>query len=186
MLDGFVALILGLVQLDLTNIQDRLVASLPVKMITTLLLFIAIPLAVFELGQCITAIVQDKTPEAPPLIFALDLTFVITTIFLSVVLLWKKNTWGYVLGVMMLVKGATYGMVLIAGTAAAANFSLHNQWDPLLPYYVFVTIASVAGCYLMLKNLKEKSLHVAKTTVSKNNQFIKTPRDQTQYRELES
>ena len=150
------ALIFGLFNLDKGSIRNTVNHKLHLKAVSVLLLLIALPLAVFELSQCVVAMMQGKAPAVPPLIFALDLSFVITTIFLSLVLLWKKNVWGFVLAVMMLVKGILYGLVLVAGTASVAKFSFAGKWDPLLPYYVFVILASKTGCYLMLKNLQEK------------------------------
>ena len=147
------ALIFGLYNLDVKAIQQSFAAKTPMKAIGIYLLSLAIPLAIFELSQCITYLTSQKLPAAPPLIFALDLSFVITTMVLAVVLLWKKNPWGYVLSVMMLVKGITYGLVLIVGTAAVAGFSFENKWDPLTPYYVFVAAGSILGCYSVLKNL---------------------------------
>jgi len=148
-------LVFGLYHFDVQNIRRKFSETTPTKAIGVYLLALAIPLAIFELSQCLGYLTSQKLPAAPPLIFALDLSFVITTMILAVVLLWKKNAWGYVLSVMMLVKGITYGLVLIVGTAAVANFSLENKWDPLTPYYVFVAVGSIIGCYVMLKNLRQ-------------------------------
>lgn len=159
------ALILGLTNLDVRSIQQNVSAQLPSRAIGVFLLAMAIPLAIFELSQCIGYLTAGKLPAAPPLIFALDLSFVITTMVLAVVLLWKGNPWGYVLSVMMLVKGITYGLVLIVGTAAVAKFSFANKWDPLTPYYVFVAVGSIGGCYIMLRNLNTASFQQSKKQI---------------------
>jgi hypothetical protein len=73
---------------------------------------------------------------------------------LAAILLWRHNAWGYILGAMMLVKAFTYGVVLCISTALIAGFSLTGNWDPLMPFYVFVALGGLIGSLVLLGNLK--------------------------------
>jgi hypothetical protein len=55
--------------------------------------------------------------EAFTLIAALDLSLMVPFFLIGAVLLWRRRPWGYVLGAIMNLKGATYTLVLTAGSA---------------------------------------------------------------------
>ncbi len=59
----------------------------------------------------------------------------------------------------MLVKGFTYGLVLCTGTIVLAYSKSYGRWDPLLPFYIIVAAGGFAGCWILMKNMKEGSVH---------------------------
>jgi hypothetical protein len=50
-----------------------------------------------------------KAGEAPPfemtIVFVTDLSFLVSVLIFSSILLWKKNTWGFILAAMIMFKG---------------------------------------------------------------------------------
>lgn len=144
------ALVLGLSDLDLKRISQYFSIKTPVRWISAFLLFVSLPLAIVEIGMIINFLITDKVPEAPSLIFALDLSVVVTNTALAAVLLWQKKSWGYVLSAIMLVKAFTYGLVLSTATAIVANT---GSMDPLMPFYVLITVGGLIFLIILLKNL---------------------------------
>jgi hypothetical protein len=153
------ALITGLAALNVNAISRRFRPQTPVLAISGFLLFISLPLAVIEAGQCIRFIVDGTVPEAPSLIFALDLAVVVPNTALAAVLLFKRRPWGYVLATMMLVKAFTYGLVLSLATAMIAGFRWSGTWDPLMPFYVLVALGGLVAGWVLLKNLRTDNLY---------------------------
>jgi hypothetical protein len=149
------SLVTALSNLPFKTIQDRFDKKTPVKALSIFMILIALPLAVFELTLTLTAIFSGTVPTVPPLIFALDLSFVIPNMILAAVLLWKHHRWGYILTAMMMVKGFTYGINLIISAASVAEFKLSGTWDPLTPFYLFIAVGSLLYGWLLLKNMKD-------------------------------
>ena len=149
-------LIIALSNLPLKNIQEHFQKKTPVKVLSIFMILVALPLAIFELSQALTAIFSGTSPTVPPLIFALDLSFVIPNMILAAVLLWKQRRWGYILTAMMMVKGFTYGINLIISAASIAGFSLSGHWDALTPFYLFIAVGSLLGGWSLLKNVKSQ------------------------------
>lgn len=144
------ALILALLSVDVITVKHYFSEKTPVKIISIFLLFISLPLAIAELGMCINALIRGESPAAPPLIFALDLSVVVPNTALAAVLLWKKRSWGYMLTAIMLVKAFAYGLVLSISTALVFK----GNWDPLMPFYVFIATGGLIFLFILLRNLK--------------------------------
>ncbi len=106
----------------------------------------------FTLGKLPETILSTGHPTS--VVFALDLSIIIPSFIASAILLWQRKTWGYILAVMMLVKGFTYGLVLCIGTSVLAYNKAYGKWDPLMPLYVALAIGGGLGCWLLLKNMK--------------------------------
>jgi hypothetical protein len=148
------ALILGLTSINVPAISKSLIRTRAFKWISVYLLLIALPLGLFEVNQCINYVVTGIPPAAPPLIFALDLSIIVPNTAIAAILLWKGSAWGYILGTIMLVKAFTYGLVLSITTALVAGFKLSGTWDPLMPFYVFVTVGGLLCVSVLLIKLK--------------------------------
>src|SRR5215204_4373906 len=89
------ALILALSNLPVNTYHTRFDERTPVKAISVFLVIISLSLAIFELSQVLTAMILEKQPRVPPLIFALDLSLIIPNMLLAAVLLWKRLSWGF-------------------------------------------------------------------------------------------
>lgn len=156
------SLILFLSDAKLKTIVNNFSDKTPVKWVSIYSLFIALILLMVEFTMIFPFLTTGKIPETivqtdtnTSIVFALDFTIVIPISILAVVLLWQRDSWGFVLGIIMLVKGFTYGLVLSIGTVLLANSNVYGKWDPLMPLYVFLVIGGILGCWLLLKNYKE-------------------------------
>jgi hypothetical protein len=138
---------------DVVGISKQFIASKWYSAIAVFLVFISLPLAIFEVGQCMQFIFSDKLPAAPTLIFALDISIVVPTSFIAAILLFKRRPWGYILSAMMLVKAFAYGLVLSLATAMVADFHWQQVKDPLLPFYLFVCIGGITGSVIMFSKI---------------------------------
>jgi hypothetical protein len=156
------SLILFLSQSKLDNIASNFSSKTPVKWASGYLFLIAFMLFMVELGMIIPFLKSSIIPETIRLtgnitsvVFALDFSIVMPISVIAAFLLWKRRSWGFVMGIMMLVKGFTYGLVLSIGTASLANSATYGKWDPLMPLYIFLSVGGLFCCWLLLKNLKE-------------------------------
>jgi hypothetical protein len=151
------ALITGLLHAPVTGDTYHHIGSVHRNLICLFLIFIAIPLAIVEIRECVNFILRDMQPKIPTLIFALDLSIVIPNCILAALLLWTRNPWGIALAMMMLVKAATYGLVLIAGVALIVYNSKGLQ-DPLLPFYIFVTVGGLVLGSILFRDLDRSDI----------------------------
>lgn len=151
------ALVLLLSATDIAALGRHFDAHTPRKIVAAFLVLVSLPLAAFELSQCIGYLFTGRLPQAPSLIFALDLSIVVPTTALAAVLLWQRRPWGYVLGAIMLVKAFTYGLGLVLSTAFVAGFSASGTWDPLLPFYVFIAVGGGLSGLALLRHLKPQT-----------------------------
>lgn len=156
------ALILGLSNLNLNDIALRFSPKTPVKVISIYILLIAIMLFFVEMGMISNYFQTGTLPETIKLtghptsiVFALDLSIVVPVSVVTAFLLWKRNIWGYVMGMIMLLKGFTYGLVLSVGTALLAYSPAFGKWDPLMPLYLVLVSGGFICSWAMLKNLKK-------------------------------
>ncbi len=121
-------------------------------------------LFIAEISMIIPFITSGTIPETikqsghpTGVVFALDFSIVVSVSIMAAVLLWQQKAWGYILGIMMLVKGFTYGLVLCVGTALLAYSPAYGKWDSLMPLYIVLAVGGILGCWLLLKNFKEEN-----------------------------
>jgi hypothetical protein len=158
------SLILLFSQLDISSMASKFSVKTPVKYISIYLLLITVMLFIAEISIIIPFITSGTIPETikqtghpTGVVFALDFSIVVPVSIMAAVLLWQQKGWGYILSIMMLVKGFTYGLVLCIGTALLANSVAYGKWDPLMPLYVVLAVGGILGCWLLLKNFKEEN-----------------------------
>lgn len=156
------ALILGLSNLNVNDIALRFSPKTPVKVISIYIMLIAIMMFFVEMGMISSYFQTGILPETIKLtghptsiVFALDLSIVVPVSVVTAFLLWKRNTWGYILGMIMLLKGFTYGLVLSIGTALLAYSPAFGKWDPLMPFYILLVLGGFICIWAMIKNLKK-------------------------------
>jgi hypothetical protein len=156
-LSGF-TLLQMLWQISAESFSEQFSEKIPVKWISAYLMLMPVMLLIAELSMIIPFLTSDKLPDTIQLtshptsvVFALDFSIIIPAFITSAILLWQRKTWGYILAVMMLVKGFTYGLVLCIGTTLLAFSDAYGKWDPLMPLYVVLTVGGGLGCWLLLK-----------------------------------
>ena len=153
------ALVLFLSQWPLSNIATKFSGKTPVKWISMYLFVIASILLVIELSMIIPFLTSNIIPEtirltgsSTSIVFALDFSIVIPVSFCAALVLWQRKSWGFVMSIIMLVKGFTYGLVLCIGTISLAYSDVYGKWDPLMPLYIVVALGGLFCCFLLLKN----------------------------------
>lgn len=122
------ALIYMLTDLDVERLSRKFSARTPVGWISGYMAFIAGFLGIFEFTKSLSLIVNGEVPKDPALVFALDLSLIVPAMAIGALWLWRRRPWGYVLAAMMTLKGATYGLALLAMSAFVARSGF---WDPL-------------------------------------------------------
>jgi hypothetical protein len=156
------SLVLFLSQSNLENIASNFAKKTPVKWVSAYLFLIAFMLFMVEFNMIMPFLISGKIPETIRLtgnitsvVFALDFSIVMPVSIIAAFLLWKRSSWGFVMSIIMLVKGFTYGLVLSIGTASLAYSDAYGKWDPLMPLYVALAVCGLLGCWLLLKHYKE-------------------------------
>ena len=152
-----ITLILQLSQSDISSISLRFAEKTPVKLVSMYLLFISVMLLIVELRMIIPFLISGIVPLTIKLtghhtseIFALNFAIVIPISVIAAILLWQRRSWGFIMGIIMLVKGFTYGLVLCAGTVILAFSNAYTRWDPLMPVYILLMVGGISGCWLLL------------------------------------
>jgi uncharacterized membrane protein (UPF0136 family) len=91
--------------------------------------------------------------QVPPfemtVVFATDLSFLVSVLVFSAILLWKRNTWGLILAAMIMLKGVLYPLVLIIGGALA--YFRTGTWDSFIPLYFVLWVLCAYFYRLLLK-----------------------------------
>ena len=154
--------ILQLSYSDVSNFSSKFAVKTPVKWVSIYLRLISVMLFSLELFMIIPFLISGIIPETVKLtghhtseIFALDFSIVIPISIIAAILLWQRRSWGFIVSIMMLVKGFTYGLVLCVGTALLAYSGSYGKWDPLMPLYITLAVGGILGCWLLLKNFKD-------------------------------
>jgi hypothetical protein len=121
-------------------------------LIAAMLFAIEVPPAA---GFIFTGIIPDmvvKSNHPTSIVYALDLTMVFPTLVVAGYWLWQRKSWGFMLATVMLFKAAAYGLVLCSGTILLMLRSVDR--DPLLPFYLFITIGGLTGLVVLLRSLQ--------------------------------
>jgi hypothetical protein len=148
---------------DISKLASKFAEKTPTKWISIYLLFISLMLFIVELSMIIPFLISGILPDTIKLtghptgvVFALDFCIVIPVSIIAAVLLWQRRSWGFILGIMMLVKGFGYGLVLCLGTILLAYSDAYGQWDALMPLYIVVAFGGMLGSWLLLKDFNDR------------------------------
>jgi len=147
------ALISLLPGLDVDRLAARFGPRTPARPVAGLFAIVAAVLAgmwtYFSLRQAITGDLPGGAapPAALHLVYATDLTFFVVPLAVSAVLLWRRTPWGYLLGTVMAVTGASYLVNLMAAAAFQAHADVAGvaTFSPLSLVLDLLFIAAAAG-----------------------------------------
>jgi len=152
------ALITGLASLPTYHFFYR---SRALGWIVAYLVMIVLVLGIVEIIPNIQYLISGDIPETiiltghpTAVVYALDLSLVVPVSVLAIILLLRRQRWGYILTAMMLVKGATYGLVLMVNTMLL-RFRGTGE-DSLFPFYAFIMLGGAIGLYGLLSKLEIK------------------------------
>jgi hypothetical protein len=119
-----VTLILALGRLDADAVAGDFRSDTPRRWVGGYMLFTGVGLTLAWLGQWAAFMATGTPPdigqEAFRLIAAMDLSFMVPWFLLGSVLLIKRRPWGFVIAPIIVMKGATYTLVLTASSTVAA------------------------------------------------------------------
>lgn len=158
---SLLALIFGLVNVDVYAISQTFSTKTPVRWISGFMMFIAAFLGFKWIADSLNFVFTGKLPQAiidfahpTNIVFALDLSLIVPWMVLGSTWLWQRRPWGYVVGAIMTIKAATYGLVLITSTIYVA---LSGTYDPLAPFYAFVFLGGLVSVLALLRNMQPEN-----------------------------
>ncbi|MFP4644960.1 MAG: hypothetical protein ACLFM0_11445 [Spirochaetales bacterium] len=145
-----IALIAGLLALDVSVVGESFVPRTPVRPIAAYMFVWAAVLAAAWIVQSLVFAFTGAVPEIGEdpfrVIAALDLLFVVTPVTFGAVWLWKRRGWGFVIAIVMNVKGAMYaGMLLTAG--------LYWGGDDLVGLWAFFMVGSLVSLIVLMRGM---------------------------------
>jgi hypothetical protein len=152
------ALILGFVGLDAGRVRGSVGERMPVRIVTGYLVFWAAALGFAWAGQWLGFVMAGRVPEIGEepfrLIAALDLSLVVSPLVIASWLLWRRNVWGFILAVVLLVKGVLYSLLL----SAASLPLIDGEWggDPFLPLWLVLAAGAIASLAALLAHLRSR------------------------------
>lgn len=156
---SILALIFGLVNLDVNGISQQVRKDAPVKWIGGYFLFVASGLGLVYLIQSIGFIFTDSVPAIVTMsghptnvVFALDLTLLIPWLILGAVWLMKRQPWGYVIAGILNVKGPLYTLVLAVNSILVLNAGITQTSE--LPLWGTLTALGLIASVLFYTNMR--------------------------------
>ncbi len=151
------ALIAGLVALDVLAIGRALSPRLPVRPLAVYMIFWAAVLGVAWVAQALAFAITGQEPElgaeAFRLIAALDLSLVVTPVAIGAAWLWVRRAWGYVIAVVLHVKGVVYALLIAIGSLLAGPVA-QGGGDGLLGLWAVFVVGSLVSLVVLLANLR--------------------------------
>jgi hypothetical protein len=151
-----VSLIAGLTALDVGAIGRALPPRWPARPLAAYLAFWAGTLGVAWVAQALGFAITGEEPalggDVFRLIAALDLALVVAPVAVAAAWLWARQTWGYVLAVVMHVKGAVYALLLAIGSALGGPVA-SGGGDGLLGLWTAFAVGSLASLVVLLRAL---------------------------------
>lgn len=157
---SMMGLLTGLVGLNAPGVKDGFREKLPVRWVGGYLIFVTLELTIIYLIQVGQFLISGHPPEIIALtghvthiVPALDLTLLVPWLILGGVWLWQRKPWGYVLGGMMMVKGALYTLVL-AGAGYSAVQAGYPESAAEIPLWGSLWVGFVVGFGIMVYNFQ--------------------------------
>lgn len=151
------ALIGGFSALNVSIIVKYFSPGTPVKLIATYMGIWAAALGLAWIGQSLSFAFKGQVPELGEgpfrLIAALDLSFVVTPVAIGAVWLWQRRGWGFIIAVVLNVKGAIYSALLAIGSLSSGAIS-QGGGDGLLGLWIFLALGSLGSLIMLLKNVQ--------------------------------
>lgn len=153
-----IALILVLVRLDVADVAAAFRPTTPVRWISGYMLLTGLALTIAWTAQWAAFMLTGVEPaigeEAFRLIAAMDLSLVVPGSLLGGALLWRRRPWGFVMGGIVILKGATYTLVLAVASTVGAARGLEGS-AAQIPLWTGWTVLGLAALALLLGNLQE-------------------------------
>jgi hypothetical protein len=147
------ALILALGRVDAGAIAGRFADAMPRRWIAGYMLFTGIGLAIAWTAQWAAYAFAGTVPsigvEPFQLVAAMDLTFMVPWFILGAILLLRRNAWGFLVAPIVILKGATYTLVLTTSSTVAALRGVEGTMEqiPIWAAWTAVGLLAVWGVF---------------------------------------
>jgi hypothetical protein len=153
-------IVFGLIYLDYNRIDKSFKKKTPVKGISIFMILLAVILGGAWILQWVNFVRTGTPPQiminvnsANNLVASLDLTFVVPLCFVAAYYLWKRRPIGFVLTVMLNVKGFVYNLILILGSFVQQQAGVKGAID-LVPLWIILCIGCLSSFVILLINMK--------------------------------
>lgn len=153
---SILALIFGLVNIDVNRISQIFQGRAPVKWISGYMLLIAVGLTAIYVAQSLGFIATGqlppivvKTGHPTSVVFALDLSLLVPVFVLGAIWLWKRQPWGYVLASITIIKGATYTLVLTVVSIWGAHAGVPGASAETPIWLILTVVGLIASLFLL-------------------------------------
>lgn len=150
-----VGLVLALGSADVGSVAASFAPSAPVRLVAGYMLLTGIGLSVAWLAQWAAYVLGGTVPpigvDAFALVAAMDLSFVVPWFLIGAVLLLRRRPWGFVIAPIMLIKGATYTLVLTAGSSVAASRGIEGTGEQI-PIWAAWTVVGALVAWALLRS----------------------------------
>jgi len=146
------ALVMTISNLDIGLVKKRIKEQAPVRAISGFLFFFAFALGMPWIAMVLSFKISGEMPPfETTIVVATDLSFLVSVLLFSAILLWKRNPWGFVIAAMIMLKGLLYPLVLIIGGALA--YFRTGTWDSFIPLYFVLWVLCAYFYRLLLKSI---------------------------------
>jgi len=158
---SFFTLIGGLKAVDTTNLSASFLLNTKSKIVSALLMIIAILFSLLWLSEIVPSLLSNEIP--PSLaetglwvnpVHVLDLAFLLPGMVITSVLLWRRNMLGFLLAVPLMVFSATMGAGIISMFIISATMGLPSSW-PAGMIVGLIMLLSIYFLYIFLREVKE-------------------------------
>jgi hypothetical protein len=151
------ALILALSHIDSAKIAARFSPGTPARIVGGYLVCIAVTFFVVWLGMWAAHVfggrpTPTKEPEAFKLVAALDLTVMMPLLASGGVLLWRRNSWGYLIAAIAAIQGALYLLVLSVNSIVSIARGLEEA-PGQLPIWGTLFVATTVAAVLLVASV---------------------------------
>lgn len=154
---ALIGLATGLGTLDAAALAARFSRRTPKRFAAGYMVFVGAGLGVAWLAQWAAYVFGGTEPsvgvDAFGTIAALDLSLIIPFMVLGGVLLWSGKPWGYVLGAIYTVKGASYTLALTLGSAVGAARGVEGSLEQI-PVWGAMSVLGAAAAVTLLRGLR--------------------------------
>ena len=152
-----IGLAVALRRLDAEAVAGDFAERTPVRLVAGYMVFTGVGLGIAWLAQWAAYVFGGTEPSvgAEPfkLVASLDLTLIVPFMVLGGVLLWRRRAWGYVLGAIYTIKGATYTLVLTAGSFVGSMRGVEGSAAQVPIWGVWTLVGAVAA-FLLLRGVR--------------------------------
>jgi hypothetical protein len=153
---SILALLSTLGRMDVEAVASRFRAGASVRWIAGYMLLTAAGIGGAWVASCLAFVFEGTIPQVitasghpTGIVFAVDLSLLVPFMALGAIELWRRRPWGYVLGVIMNVKGATYTLALAIGSALAERAGVANAAAEIPLWLSFSALSTVAALLLL-------------------------------------